>query len=75
MPALILVASFLLGVLAHYGARKWRAAACDACRLDDMNKGDMPTWIPHTCSRRRGFYRDKSGDVIQFGRRRGEPVR
>jgi hypothetical protein len=47
----------------------WRIAQCDACRIDSM--GGQLIRIPHTCSKRNALYRNKKGDVYEFGKKVG----
>lgn len=53
---------------------KRRAAGCDACRIE--RDGGRITLMPHTCSSARALYRDRKGNVYEFGElRKNRPTR
>lgn len=68
MTTVWITVAFVVWMLVGHEYRKWREDRCDACRLDAMNTSDMNVWIPHTCSKRHGFYKDKAGHVLEFGK-------
>lgn len=48
--------------------RRWWRKGCDACRLEDIGGA---SWVStaHTCFRSHSVYRDKGGQVWEFGRK------
>lgn len=65
-----LIASALMGGVGHALWTRHRVMTCDGCRIENMGNGTGGRFVPHTCSRDRAVYKDKHGNLYQFGERR-----
>lgn len=66
MNALIILVGVISAMIIRHEWLIHRIRCCDACRIDSM--GGQSVSIPHTCSRSRALYRDRKGDVYEFGK-------
>jgi hypothetical protein len=65
---ILLILSPVVGGIAYVAVRRWRINRCEACRLDEDRIGEKTrVLIAHTCSKRRALYRDRGGNVVEFG--------
>jgi hypothetical protein len=58
----LLAAAYFVGP----SVRRWWRKGCDGCRVEDL--GSQWTHTAHTCFPWRNPYRDKNGNIREFGK-------
>jgi hypothetical protein len=72
LPPIVVLAGLLLSgwisASVYWHVTERRRLACDGCRIEAGGGMRASIAVPHSCSRRKALYLDKTGQLWQFGK-------